>query len=579
MDADLARRPIAEHYASLPGFTSISSCTQAGVFVNLIGIVASFTEIKPTRGEDMHRSLILCDPSASLTTSGMMTQCYRPNAEDLPRPAQGSVIVLRSFKLYNYNGVIQAWSHRTSEFIIYDANGALILSKSRITLNDPIDLVEAYILRLAGWWKTRSGTSSTTNVPVPQNLNSISSHSHGRQTVCIKDIREAYFFDVHGYVVKTYPSRDDAFTLYITDYTKNPQVHDYVYGESKWAGPFGQQTIQITLWDSHARFARAHVHDGQYVLLRNVQGKRGDSGRLEGAVRGDRSNPNKVNVVIIESTHPAVKSIKLRKQQYETTWKIAKEKIDEVVIMQHLAQKALQMTPPTSINPNLETSYSQIPTTTVGDILEPPYLPMAERSEGPGARKRPHKYRTVGRIIDFWPTDLRDFSRPYCMVCQSTYSPVRSEEDETVSSTPVCTLCSAARDEENDPDTYEFSFTILLEGQDGVCIPVIFSGDDLETLIGNDIVPCDLYKPENKPMLFRLKEKLFLFWGDLEERFDGPPSRRKKRARVERDEEEEEEDAPLMWNEFCVMEYWVNPVGGKAGWAGRRFRGFGMTIL
>lgn len=593
----MASLPISEHYESLRGFSQIASMLEKGKFVDLVAVVVNFTEIKSTRGTDMSRSLIVCDPSAALASTGLLVQFYRPSAEELPRPAEGSVIILKQFKLFEFRGSMQAWSSNSSEWIIFDANGTRILSRSHKFISDPTEDVQTYVIRLAGWWKTRSGRSLTTEIAPPQNLNSATAHSTGRSTLAIREAREGLFFDVYGYIVKTYPSRENAFTVYITDYTKNPQLHDYIYGESKWSGPFGQFTMQITLWDVHAHFAQAHIHDDQYVFLRNVQGKRGDSGRLEGAVRGDRMNPTRVNVIPIASEDPLVKAIKLRRVQYEKAWILNKERMDEEMVQQQRAETALQMTPPTSVNPNLQTSYAQVPTTTVGDILEPPFVPQSERLEGPSGRKRPHKYRTVARIIDFWPPDLRDFSRPYCMACQATFAPANPRPDTHTTGMgdggehiqQICTLCGALRDKD-DPDTYEFSFTVLLEGQDSVCLPLIFSGDDVETLLGEDVVPCDLYLPENAPMLARLREKLFLLWGGLEESFNGtsgaPTNKKGKGERRKddpdwqrRDRAAVEQEQPMMWNEVCVMEYWVNEAGGKAGWNGRRFRGFGMAIV
>lgn len=595
---DLSQGPIAEHYASLPGFSSINTFVEQHRFVDLIAVVSSFSEIKPTKGSDMQRSLVVCDPTASMPSSGLMVQFYRPVAAELPRPVSGSIIILRKFKLFDYRGSFQAWSHNSSSWIVYDANGKNILN-STLRMSSTSPDIQNYVFRLAGWWKARSGISATSEVKLPENANSAMAHSTERSTLTVKEVRENKFFNIYGYIVKTFPSRDNAFTIYLTDYTTNALLHDYQHGEGRWQGPFGQQTIQITLWDINARFGHAHLHDDMYVYLRNVHGKRNNAGRLEGALRGDRMHPGRVNVTPIASSDPLVKNIKLRRHQSEATWKVERAKQEEELMMQAQSEKVLQLTPPTSINPNLATSYAQVPTTPIGDILEPPYLPAMERTEGPGARKRPRKYRTVGRIIDFWPVDLRDFARPYCMSCQSTYAPTHPDlkaqkqdsQDSTFTTTTaaattfpeICTICGAERDTD-DPDTYEFAFTVLVEGQDSVAMPLIFSGSDIETLFADpDLVPCNLYLTRNKPMLSRLRERLFLLWGDLEERYAGTKDARKKRKNNNGTHSgrsgKQTIETPLMWNELCVMEYWVNEVGGTAGWKGRRFKAFGSRIL
>lgn len=577
LETELANQPIEHHYEALPGFSAISKLEKAGVFVDMIGIVISFGEIKPTRGPDMQRSMIMCDPTATMPSSGLLIQFYRPDGADLPRPVVGSILILKSFKLFDHRSSLQAWSHNSSGWVVYDANGQNVLNQSSGNHFTISPLVETFVRRLASWWKTRSGMSGTTEIALPANVNSATAHTGARSTQLIRDVRENMFFDVYGHVVKTYPTRDNAFTLYITDYTTNTDLHDYKYGESKWQGPWGQQTMQITLWDGHGHFARANVHEGTYVSLTNVHGKRNNSGRLEGALRGDRYNPDRINVKPIKAEDPLVKPIRLRKKQYETNWALEKERLEEAIVQIIQSEKLLAMTPPTAINSNIETSYNQVPNTPIGDILEPPFMPHAQRQEGPGVRKQPKKYRTVGRVVDFWPSDLRDFARPYCMACQATYCPADPELKASDHSQPIdeiCTICGVTRDAD-DPITYEFAFALLVEGQDGVALPLIFSGDDLETLFDDDdLRPCNLYLPENQIMLSRLREKMFLVWGDLEERFETPVRSKKRKF-----SEKQERESTVLWTEFCIMEYWVNEHGGQAGWQGRRFRAFGMRII
>lgn len=154
----------------------------------------------------------------------------------------------------------------------------------------------------------------------------------------LKDVSFGTFIDIVGQVVKTFPE-GDRFTLYVTDYTRNVNLYNYPLTDEstgrdgdefdyissrprkRWPGPFGQMTLQITLWEPHSWFARQNVKENDFVHLQNIRVKPSKySGSMEGAIHTDRLYPDKIQVRVIDSNEPdeLVKDVVRRKREY---WK------------------------------------------------------------------------------------------------------------------------------------------------------------------------------------------------------------------------------------------------------------------
>lgn len=93
---------------------------------------------------------------------------------------------------------------------------------------------------------------------------------------------------------------------------------------SKWVGPYGKKSIQMTCWEPHANFIRDHVRVGDWIRLRNVQiGYGRNSVNIEGFLRGDREYPNRVCVDVLdphadrETINPHLVEALRRKRDHE----------------------------------------------------------------------------------------------------------------------------------------------------------------------------------------------------------------------------------------------------------------------
>lgn len=157
-----------------------------------------------------------------------------------------------------------------------------------------------------------------------------------RQFLLIKDVEERMYVDLLGEVVKAYLNDSEKAVLYITDYTVNKDLVDYQRNENpsrdgdifgytsramkNWPGPFGQRTLQITLWEPHASYARQYVKPKDLIRLSNVHIKRSRIAQnLEASIHTDRNYPEKIHVkAVYDRTDSRVRDLLQRKSSY---WK------------------------------------------------------------------------------------------------------------------------------------------------------------------------------------------------------------------------------------------------------------------
>lgn len=153
----------------------------------------------------------------------------------------------------------------------------------------------------------------------------------------IQDVQPGPFVQILGQVVKIKTYDSEKCIMYFTDYTSNENLvdikkddeddmgtegdsYDYLSRRKKnWPGPWGKMTIQVTLWEPHATFARTHVKDGQLVLLTYTRIKSGYNGGIEAAVHQDKRYPNKIHLKLISNDDDRAQDLMERRKEY---WKI-----------------------------------------------------------------------------------------------------------------------------------------------------------------------------------------------------------------------------------------------------------------
>ncbi|KAM5481091.1 hypothetical protein MaudMau93_007261 [Microsporum audouinii] len=539
--------------------------------VSVIAVVVDALRPAPTAGASYMCTFTVKDSDlASEPWRGLKVKYFHERQEHLPAPEEGDVILLRNIKPSIVRGVRMCVSSHVDNvcWSLWRRQGrsAAYLVKNKPGTSGPTAEEKKYALWLLNSGSTQGiSRSQQSEASIPRRQHTLSHEATtglpSRKFCLLKDAAFSSFVDITGQVVKTF-MENDKFLLYVTDYTSNKNLfnytlptkgdddHEYRYinaqGSRQWPGPFGTMTIQVTLWDPHASFAREKIKVDDYVSLCNVHLKMDRySGRMEGALHTDRTYPNKVQVYVINDhdTDAHVRELVERKQAYwrklrtelpsalgeeeDSTQKLAKErkkrstpetkqKIEKEKrrTEKHSDQPELSRPVRTTrdeLNPHIRASYTAKPCRLIRDILDPD----THTFRGPDGVEfqLPFQnvcYRSSVRVVDFFPHSLEDFS-----VLYNLDNAIRSPEGGDTS-------------DDGDPDArrkWEWRFCFLVEdggpntpplprGQTRERMPLFVSGSDAEFLLRMDAV--NLHN--NPEMLARLREKLFLLWGDLEER-------------------------------------------------------------
>ncbi|KAI4160374.1 MAG: hypothetical protein LQ342_005785 [Letrouitia transgressa] len=210
--------------------------------------------------------------------------------------------------------------------------------------------------------------------------------------------------------------------------------------------------------------------------------------------------------------------------------------------------------------------------------------------------------RTTARVVDFSPSNLADFSVPAPKPSEfDVLSDCSEPDEETLSPDPSAEITDSSGGEASNDHApqrrkWEWRFSLTLEdacaptpGEEPARQEVYVVNEDAEFLLRMDATNL-----RRKPQaLAELREKLFLLWGDLEERKaaggdgDGEGDGTKEQPLRDKESDQRQRKGPARERprgkpfECCLKEYGVK--NGEAekeglGWA-RRFRMFGTTIV
>ncbi|KAK2029414.1 hypothetical protein LX32DRAFT_588689 [Colletotrichum zoysiae] len=393
----------------------------------------------------------------------------------------------------------------------------------------------------------------------------------------LKDAKDHTFHDIIAQVVQDYYESDGGtIQLYVSDYTENPGFFNHTRpgqtsrssrdgdpfgytdpkGSKQWNGPFGKRTLQVTCYEPHATAIRNRVKNGSWVNLRNVQFKFGSNGaNLEGYLREDRNYPNKVRVDVLDpkdtdNMPPSLENAIRRKRGYEREDKALRKDLQSTQTQskkrpapgqpegkpmnakqKRAAQRAQvqgkakqDMAPlDASLNTQVVAENPEQAITPVSDLLKPAKYEMTSQG-APLSLDLPFNcamYRTNVRVVDFYPNRLQDFA---CAKKETEYdilSDYSGEESESEGEEGRGTIDGYVS---TGDQTWEWRFALRLQGvasvpkdsksrkDDSFWVVVDNFGAQLLT----DMDACNLRaNPEN---LAQLRERMFILWGDLEEK-------------------------------------------------------------
>lgn len=346
-----------------------------------------------------------------------------------------------------------------------------------------------------------------------------------------------------------------------------------------WTGPYGKQTLQITCYEPHASFIERNVKDGNWVRLRNVQIKFGsNNANLEGFLREDRNSyATKLSVEVLdpqedpENINCELKNALRRKRDYEKDKKAqlremrsgdqtgkkrpatdqpGEKRLNAKQRRRHQRAQAAETAkvaeasnaPPEILNYQggllymplislLWTNRDQVvcenpeqAAVPVSEILQPATYEVTTQGNQV-AISLPFtcaQYRVNVRVIDFHPPKLQDFATSR-----------KVTEFDVLSDDSGSDFDDSDEDDNRNLDSFaseriwEWRFALRLQDatlandaklkgdrNEDTSFWVVVDNMDAQLLTGLDA--CDLRA--NPEYLAKLEEKMFILWGNLEEK-------------------------------------------------------------
>jgi len=392
----------------------------------------------------------------------------------------------------------------------------------------------------------------------------------------VSDLRHFIFADLCVQVVKKFPTGFGC-DLYVTDYTANDALFYYRPPEEEttdrerdgdafgyhqpakkdWPGPYGYLVLHVNVKEPHAHFINDKVSEGDFVLLRNVKMRIMNEGaRLEGDMWPDDRNPDKVQVQKVPSREwREVRDVLERKEQYWTQRtaqqplapkapppqqhqlsnkaeknrkKRERRKEKLAAALAEAEARANQHQAPNT-NKHVRCSHTTTPLSPVKAILDPTHLRhTCTLSGGKGGGgggivvALPFinaNYRAQVRVVDFHPHELEDFAVPVPHTASSTPPSSREPSPSDIYLPPPPDSPPSTQTQK-----WEWNFALTLEDAttashlrgEGQRIEVQVHNDTAQRLLGQELEDaCDLRR--HAEVLAKLREKLWILWGNLEE--------------------------------------------------------------
>ncbi|KAI0458009.1 hypothetical protein F5B21DRAFT_462564 [Xylaria acuta] len=572
---------LASRKKELPsGYTSIDDILAGkvplGRLVNVMGLVKDYQVPIPTNGKDHKCTITIYDKSIELDDLlGLAVSIFR-NLKDMPNPTAGDVLVINSAKVQSYRETISLITNRTTSIHIYSASeiprpplsavGALQPSSGT---RPPGEKEHEYV----SWLYHYTDKESVPDVATFQKQ--VDQSGHTKDKFCtLEHLVDGKFCDVIVNVVKAPFEEMEKTTLWVSDYTENDSFHKFswdgakqlgeghggpygyldtdMHAATKWAGPFGRRSMQVTCFEPHASHVNSEVQLDQWIRIRNLRVKFGTNGlNLEGVLHEDRDfSRRQVDILRWdedgrEECDPRLKEAIRRKKDYEKLKKkqirslyanesgesasnkrkaenseesktnsksrrkearqIARNKVEE---QDRRTEERL------GLNDLIKCESQEQPLTPLPSIIEPVSWETTVEGEEvtltlPFACA---KYRTNVRVVDFRPRKLESFA---------TW---RKSTESDVLSDYSCDSDSESDDDHRSLDRHsgkkiwEWRFALQLEDGDPKSKEkdkfwAVVDNIEAQQLTGMDA--CDLR--EDPDALDALREQLFKLWGNLEE--------------------------------------------------------------
>ncbi|KAI9039655.1 telomere-binding alpha subunit central domain protein [Aspergillus affinis] len=523
--------------------------------VTVLGVVVDAMAPMRSRGTSIFITFTLKDSNLDNghTWDGLKIKYFRDNESQLPPVRKGDVLLLRNVWVRTLAGkpLGVAAQDRTIPWALFRHESNPMSTATPICGPTPFEpsFTEKRLARslLEDSLKLKEFRIYSVKPVAPQSHSatpaSKSNHSAPDRFTLVRDAKYnakyKTYVDIIGEVVKIYPtSRGDHVLMYITDYTTNRNLPDHGsddekgqegddynyqrYNQKRWKGPSGQLSLAVTIWEPYDSYVREHVNEEDLVYLSNVEIKRGShSTTMEAAIHGDKwqSNRDKVRLIDPKSDARARELLHRREEYWSRNQSKRKLAQDDEPPPQSKQAKRLQKRKAEAKKDASQTSIASrtrdpFNSSIIAAYSSCTYLPIEDILTNESHNNvSPHQiqyrfpfqnlcYRSIVRVVDFFPHKLEDFAVPER---QDDGLLARQEREY------------ATGDAFN---RWEWRFCLLIEsssapppGQAREQMKLFVS--DVEAVHLLNLDASDLRK--NPDDLARLREKLFILWGNLEE--------------------------------------------------------------
>lgn len=537
----------------------------------------------------------------------------------MPQVEAGDIVIVSMAKFQIYNGNASLLTSYNTDVFVYEAQRlpsckrsgtarAALKPPTRKPKREPDAAEHEYVLWLFG----RIDQSS---IPDQHDFS-----ARARQSLNVKDkfsllqdVKVEKFADLIVQVVKEPFDMVDKMTVWVSDYTENnsfflqtrDNVADWtdgvpardgdVYGythnrkkpiaplsdeeHSKWSGPAGKRSMQLTCWEPHATFIRQNIHQGDWVRLRNVQIRRGhNSANIEGCLREDLDHRDRVYVEVLEvagdpenldqrlveaimrkrsyekAQKRALKNSEKRKAEEDSTRETSKTKRQKQreSMQKAIEKEAAREQAALGFNELIVSEHQDKAIVPLSTILKPVYYTtfIANQEVKLELPFTCAMYRTNVRVVDFHPASLKDFvigreSTEYDFLGDNDEDSDNSSTTAASSSSPPPPSSSPQPHHYHDARSnfvWQWRFALKLEEVSATTAGtrtkaktapaqtwVIVDNPAAQLLLNLDAT--DLRASSSASDLATLRERLFKLWGNLEERKSRIQSKKREHAR------------------------------------------------
>ncbi|KAI1423020.1 hypothetical protein F5Y12DRAFT_759830 [Xylaria sp. FL1777] len=556
------------------GYTSIedmlAETVSVGRLVNVMGLVKDYQVPIATSGKDHKCTITIYDKSVEYVEQTGIAVSIFGDPDKMPEPTAGDVLVINSAKVQSYRETISLINNRTSSFHLYSASD---IPRPPQSAKDA--LRSSYGTRQLGEKEHEYVSflyhfTSRDSIPDMATFQKQADQSaRMKDKFCkLEDIADGKFCDVVVNVVKAPFEELGKTTLWVSDYTENDSFHKFswdgakqlggrdgnpyeTHTATKWNGPFGKRSMQVTCYEPHASHINSEVQLNHWIRIRNLRIKFGNNHlNLEGALHEDRDFSRRQFDILkpdrTEDCDPRLKEAIRRKVEYEKLKKkqlkslaaneggddtSTKRKTDDSeepkpnskqrrnqkreAKKRKAEEQDKQAEERLGLNSFIKCESNEQPVTPVPSIVEPVLWKTTVEGEEV-TLTLPFtcaKYRTNVRVVDFHPGKLEGFATWRKSTESDVLSDYSSDSD------------SGSDDEHNSllhysgNKVWEWRFALQLEDADLKLkgekekFWVVVDNTEAQQLTGMDA--CDLR--EDPDVLNSLREQLFKLWGNLEE--------------------------------------------------------------